>query len=160
MNTSLTNILSFFGHSEITINEKLVIDLTNLIRHLITQKNFGVFLFGGFGKFDELAWEIVTKLKKEYPHIKRIFVLTDEKHLKKYKRPKYLLDEDYEDFIYLPLQYNGWQKRIYYRNIEMINLSDLVIFYVNNTQNSGAYKALKYATLKKKTYINLSTIIS
>jgi len=150
--------LSFFGHSTIEITDTLKKDLRNLIRQKITQENYGVFLFGGFGKFDELAWEIVSELKKEYPHIKRIFVLTEEKHLKKYKRPKYLKDEDYEEFIYLQLQYNGFRTRIYYRNIEMINISDFVIFYVNNTLNSGAYKIYKYAKLKKKQFCNLSTI--
>lgn len=150
--------LSFFGHSEIEITEKLKLDLRNLIKLKITQENFGVFLFGGLGKFDELAWEIVSDLKKEYPHIKRIFVLTDEKHLQKYKRPKYLNDEDYEEFIYLTPQYDGFKKRIYYRNVEMINISDYTIFYVKHTENSGAYKAFKYAKLKKKPCTNLTII--
>jgi len=156
VNTSLTSTLSFFGHSELEITDKLKEDLKNLIIKLITQENFGVFLFGGFGKFDELAWEIVTDVKKEYPYIRRVFVLTEEKHLNRLKRPKYLLDEEFEEFVFFPLQYNGFNKRIYYRNVEMIKNSDKIIFYVKNTENSGANKTMNYAKKLKKNFINLA----
>ncbi|MGN0961047.1 MAG: hypothetical protein ACI4PF_02465 [Christensenellales bacterium] len=104
--------------------------------------------------FDELAWKIVTELKLKYQHIKRIFCLSDSKY--QIKRPIWLSSQDYEEFIYLDLEFDWWYKRIYYRNIEMINRSDIVIFYVNHTENSGAYKCLKYAFSKKKIIINLA----
>lgn len=39
----------------------------------------------------------------------------------------------------------------------MINQSDFIIFYVNKTENSGAYKALQYIKKKKKPFINIAT---
>lgn len=36
----------------------------------------------------------------------------------------------------------------------MIDKSDVVIFYVEERENSGAYKTFKYAKLKKKYLIN------
>ena len=54
-------------------------------------------------------------------------------------------------FIKRPLR----RKRIYYRNCAMIDKSDIVIFYAEDRENSGDYKALKYAKQKKKLYFNL-----
>ena len=148
-------ICVFFGHREIKGQENLRERLLVLVEELIREKEFGVFLFGGFGEFDELCHTVVSKLKEKYPTIKRVFCLNDERHLRKEKRPKYLRDEDYEEFTYLPLDYNYWYTRIYYRNCEMIDRSDYAIFYAEQKKESGAYKALQYAQKKKKPHSNL-----
>lgn len=145
---------TFFGHSEIKITEELKLKLYNILDNMIENQDYGYFFFGGFGMFDDLCWQTVTKLKEKYPFIKRIYCLSDIRYLRKSKRPKWLKDEDYEEFIYLDLEFDWWYKRIYFRNCEMIDKSDFVIFYVNHIQNSGAYKALKYAKGKKE-FINL-----
>ena len=41
----------------------------------------------------------------------------------------------------------------------MIDESDYCVFYVANTQNGGAYKAMQYAKRKKKAIINLKRIV-
>ena len=67
-----------------------------------------------------------------------------------------LTKKDYEEFIYLDMRYTGFYQRIYFRNIEMIEQSDFILFYVNNTENSNAYKTMQYAKRKKKTFINIA----
>lgn len=119
------------------------------------KKQVGIFYFNGFGEFDDLCHEVITELNEKYPFIKRIYCLSDPRHLRLFKRPNWLKDEDYEEFVYLDLDFDYWYTRLYYRNCEMINQSDYVIFYVHNTENSGAYKALQYAEKKKKTIISL-----
>lgn len=148
-------VCSFFGHREIEVTEELIKELKLKIEDLIINENVGIFYFGGFGMFDELCWKVVTELKLKYHHIKRIFCLSDTRHLRVNKRPKNLKREDYEEFIYLDLDFDWWYQRIYYRNVEMINQSDIIIFYVKNTSNSGAYKAYQYAVRKKKNIINI-----
>ena len=148
-------VCSFFGHREIELAEELVERLKFKIEDLIVKDNVGFFYFGGFGMFDDLCWKVVTELKLKYANIKRIFCLSDPRHLRVNKRPRNLRDEDYEDFIYLDLDFDWWYQRIYYRNIEMINQSDFVIFCVKNTSNSGAYKAYQYAVKKKKNIVNM-----
>ena len=54
------------------------------------------------------------------------------------------------------MKYTGFYQRIYFRNLEMIEQSDFIIFYVNNTENSGAHKAMQYAKRKKKAFINVA----
>lgn len=147
-------ICSFFGHRDITVSEELKIKLNVEILRLL-KIGFDCFYFGGFGIFDHLCWQLVTELKIDFPNIRRVYCLSDPRHTCLSKRPKWLKDEDYEEFVYLDLDYDYWYTRIYYRNCEMINQSDFVIFYALDQENSGAYKAYKYAKKIKKHHINL-----
>lgn len=155
MNVSLKyKTCSVFGHSTIKITKDLKYKLISTFEDLIKQ-GCEVFYFGGFGMFDELCHKIVGELRSKYTKIKRIFCLSDPRHLRINKRPKWLKSEDYEEFVYLDLEFDWWYSRIYYRNCAIIDRSDIVIFYVEERENSGAYKALKYANRKKKEIINL-----
>ena len=147
---------SFFGHREIEITVELKNNLKTKLEKMILEEGYGVFCFGGFGDFDNLCWQVITELKQKYPHIKRIFHLYDPRHQQARKRPKYLKDTDYEEFVYLDLEFDWWYQRIYFRNIEIIKQSDFIIFYVKNSTNSGAYKAYQYAIKKKKNLINIA----
>ena len=148
-------ICSCFGHREIENTPKLHQRILNAYCKLIAQ-GYNVFLFGGFGDFDYLCWEIVSDLKKEHPNIQRIYCLSDPRHERPLKRPKYLKREDFEQFIYLDMKFDWWYQRIYFRNCEMIDRSSAILFYVNHSQKSGAYKAYQYATKKKdKLIVNL-----
>ena len=148
---------SVFGHSKIEITKELENNLKYTFEMLITQENVKYFYFGGLGEFDDLCWQVVTELKKTNSEIYRIFCVSDPRHQRLSKRPKWLKDENYEEIIYLDLNFDYWYNRIYYRNCEIINRSDFVVFYVNHTEQSGAYKALKYAIKKKKQIINICT---
>ena len=148
---------SVFGHSTIEITKELEDKLFETFEDLIKQ-GYENFYFGGFGMFDELCHKIISELKPTYHHIKRIFCLSDPRHLRINKRPKWLMNKDYEEFIYLDLEFDWWYQRIYYRNCAMIDKSDIIIFYVEKSENSGAYKALKYAKQKQKTFINVAQI--
>ncbi len=143
-----------FGHRTIQTSIDLENKLFQTLEDVI-NKGCAIFYFGGFGMFDELCHKIVSKLKITHTHIKRIFCLSDPRHLKISKRPKWLKSEDYEDFVYLDLEFDWWYQRIYYRNCAIIDKSDIVIFFAEERESSGAYKALKYAKQKKKAIINL-----
>ena len=117
---------------------------------------YRVFYFGGYGDFDNLCHKIVTKVRDEKPEleIRRIYCVSQERYLRKSVR--YFNREDYEEIIYLIPSFGGWYKSIYFRNCAMIDKSDLVIFYAESKENSGAYKAYKYAKKKRdKQLINL-----
>lgn len=145
---------SVFGHCEIEITESLKEKVYNNLKYLI-QKGCNTFYLGGFGMFDNLCYEIVTKLKETFPQVKRVFCLFDERHIMRSKRPKWLKEREYDDFVYFDLKFNWWYKRIYYRNCEIVDRSDIIIFYAEKRENSGAYKILEYANRKHKLIINL-----
>lgn len=146
---------SFFGHRQIEITDELKNRIKIYLIDLIETKSVSNFYFGGFGNFDDMCWQIVSELKHKYNSIKRIYCLSDPRHQRTSKRPKWLKDEDYEEFVYLDIEFDYWYSRLYYRNCEIINRSDYVVFYVTNTENSGAYKALRHAKRTKKDFVNL-----
>ncbi len=147
-------ICSFFGHREIEATEKLKEALREEILKAI-DLGCRIFYFGGFGAFDALCHKILTKIKEENAdlRIERVYCVASEYYLR--KRHKYLNVEDYEDVMYLKPDFDGWHKRIYFRNCAMIDASHYVIFYAESRAESGAYKAYKYAEKKKKNLINL-----
>lgn len=147
-------ICSFFGHRNVEsstgLKNKLILEVEKLINN-----NYSIFLFGGLGEFDEICWEVVTSLKHKYQFIKRIYCVEDARYLRPSKRPTYFKNSDFEDFIYLDLTFDWWYQRIYFRNCAMIDRSDFIIFYANEINNSGAFKALKYARKTRKEYFNI-----
>lgn len=157
VNTSLIykKSCSVFGHSKIKITKELENNLKSTFKMLIAQENVKYFYFGGFGEFDDFCWQIITKLREKYVDIKRIFCLSDPRHLRLSKRPKWINNENYEKITYLDLDFDYYYTRIYFRNCEIINRSDFVVFYVNHIGRSGAYKTLQYAIKKKKQIINI-----
>ena len=66
--------------------------------------------FGGFGAFDDLCYQIVTKLQKELPSlsIKRVYCVTQERDLRK-SSPHFRRQRDQPLVPYkLSLAYGGW----------------------------------------------------
>ena len=147
-------VCSFFGHRNITITKSLVENTKEAIYKAL-KDNIFTFYFGGFGDFDDLCYKIVTQLKNDFPqyNIQRIFCVPTEKMLR--KRPAWLKQENYEEIIFLTPSFDSWYKSIYFRNCAMIDNSDFCIFYVENRENSGAYKTYKYALKKKVMSVNL-----
>ena len=148
-------ICSFFGHRELEITDELYATTT---AEILKSVDFGcrTFYFGGYGTFDSLCYEIVTRLKNERKelNLKRVFCTPREEYLR--KRVRYFNREDYDDVIYLEPSFNGWYKSIYFRNCAMIDKSDYIIFYAECRENSGAHKAYKYAKKQKgKMLVNL-----
>lgn len=155
MQENIYKVVSCFGHWDTEDSEELRSKIRNQFEDWIVNHKVGIFFFGGFGNFDYFCHEVITQLKVKYPFIKRIFCLADERHLRINKRPSYLKDEDYEEFVYLSISYPGWYKRIYFRNCEMINQSDYILFCVEEREGSGAYKTYKHALKMKKEIVNI-----
>lgn len=84
----------FIGHRTVKdkeiIEQRLIENVTSLIKDGVDT-----FYFGSRSIFDDLAREVVSKLKEEYQHIKRIYVRSSYAYRNdSYKN--YLL-ESYED---------------------------------------------------------------
>ena len=145
-------ICSFFGHRDVEITEELYATTT---AEILRSVDLGcrVFYFGGFGDFDELCYKIVSNIREEDPalDIRRVYCVTQERYLRKPSR--YFKPESYDEITYLEPSFDGWYKSIYFRNCAMIDKSDVVIFYAEERENSGAYKAYKYAKKCKDKYI-------
>ena len=143
----------FLGHRKIIETKELIQELTETIKKLITDKDVDTFLFGSKSSFDDLCLEIVTKLKEDHPHIKRVYVRAEYPDISDdYKA--YLLKR-YEQ-TYYPADVLGAGKAVYIeRNYEMINKSRYCIFYYDEkcaptARKSGCKLALEYARKQHK----------
>ncbi len=155
----------FIGHRVIKKSSKLIYKLKKTIVSLI---NIGAttFLFGSKSEFNDLSWEIVTKLKETYPFIKRVYVRSAYQYIDNIYE-KYLL-ESYEKTYFPPAVEKANKCSYIKRNYEMIDSSSFCVFYYNKNytpplqnnkmllfKNSGTRLAYNYAVKKKKTIINL-----
>ena len=138
------------------MTDELKEKLRVVIERLIVDENIDKFLFGSKSQFDDLCYDIVTEIKKKYPHIKRIFVRAEYPYIdESYKA--YLL-ESYED-TYFPKSVLGAGKASYVkRNCEMIDNSRFCIVYYKaeytpKGRKSGTKITLAYAEKKKKSII-------
>ncbi|MEE1186965.1 MAG: hypothetical protein UHN02_06270 [Acutalibacteraceae bacterium] len=152
------NTCCFIGHRTINETEELKLNLIKIIENLITEKSVDTFLFGSKSRFDDLCHRTVTELKKEYTHIKRIYVRAEYPYVDG-SYIKYLL-EFYED-TYYPEKLIGSGRAAYVeRNRELIDNSRFCIFYYDEehaptNRKSGTKIAFDYAAKKGKQIINV-----
>ncbi len=148
----------FIGHREINETAELKFKLIEIIENLITEKQIDTFLFGSKSRFNDLCHEIVTKLKEKHPHIKRIYVRAEYRHINDdYKQ--YLLKK-YEDTYYPEKILNSGRASYVERDCEMIDNSHYCIVYYNEynvptTRKSGTKIAFEYATKHNKAVVLL-----
>ena len=109
-----------------------------LIEQGVTQ-----FLFGDHSEFNDLCYEIVTKLKKANPNIRRIHFRTDYPEADEYT--KGLLTIGYEESVFASeIALSG--KAVYVeRNRAMIKASDICVFYCNKVNLSVQSQAKEKA---------------
>ena len=134
------------------------------------------FIFGSKSEFDDLCYQIVSKLKEKYPNIIRIFLhlpsetgittleekIRLENALCKQLHKKIDLAV-FEKSILSKKSISANKNAYIARNYEMIDMCDLCIFYYNknyslsnkeNKTKSGTAYVFQYATRKKKGIIN------
>ena len=160
----------FFGHRKIEVTDELASRLKEAVEDLIVDKNVDTFLFGSKSQFDKLCLQVVTELKKKYPHIIRIYVRAEFPYIDE-GYTAYLLKR--YDHTYYPERIINAGKAAYVeRNYEMIDNSRYCVIYYdenymsprrkNSRQDlfdyqpkSGTAVAYDYAFKKRKNIINL-----
>lgn len=126
--------------------------------------NAGVttFLFGSKSKFNDLCLKIVTEFKKDYPYLKRIFVRAEYEYINQ-DYENYLL-EQYEQTYFSKLAHNSDRLAYIKRNNEMIDKSDICVFYYEenyklpSNKSSGTKTAFDYTKTKNKPMINIASL--
>ena len=147
---------SCFGHSDVDITDDLIARTRTEIDKAI-ESGVRIFLFGGRSDFDDLCYDLVTEKKNTEPQldIKRVFCFALDKHLR--KPPGWFVRKEYEALECPTKDFDYWYTSIYYRNLAMIDRSDIILFWVERRENSGAYKTYRYAVKMHKHIVNLCT---
>lgn len=152
------NVCCFFGHRTITETNELKDRLSAVIERLITTEKIDTFLFGSKSRFNDLCYELVTKSKELYPHVKRIYVRAEFPSIsEEYKA--YLLN-GYEDTYYPQSMVGAGRAAYVERNREMIRKSGVCVVYFKEDnapagRRSGTEAALRYALRQGKRVIRL-----
>lgn len=122
-------VCCFIGHRKFKYCPSIESSLLFTIEDLITNKNVTKFLFGSKSEFNDYCYDLVSKFKEKYPHIKRVYVRSSFPDIDE-SYTNYLL-ESYEE-TFFPEHIRGSGKASYVeRNQEMIDKSDICIFYYN-----------------------------
>ena len=176
---------SFFGHRNVETTEELKQKVKQTVEYLITQCQVSTFLFGSRSNFNTLCHLVVSELKEQYPHVKRIAYTCKsetcilESERKKWKKLYSLFQNEKVPFLCVEKEiehetkYTAGKGAYVERNYAMIDDSAYCVFYYKENYQpkprkyskrnltdyqpkSGTALAFHYATKKQKNIINLS----
>ena len=152
----------FIGHRKIVVTTALEHTLNNIIIRLI-KIGVNEFVFGDHSDFDDICYNIVSELRKLYPHIRRIKYRKDYPHVKTGDYSMQFFIGGYEDCFFPAGTEKAGRAAYVKRNQAMIRHSDYCVFYISEkyVQNhstdrkSGTKIAFDYAKSKHKNIINV-----
>ena len=144
-------IITFCGHSDFNKCEEYEKQMLELLDRLIKNEPV-TFYLGNYGGFDDFAFMCCRRYKETHPNCTLIFVTP-------YRDQKYLdhhlpVGNSYDEILYPDIEKRPPKLAILYRNMYMVEKSDVVIAYVKFSYG-GAYKTYAHAQKKGKTVYNL-----
>ena len=117
----------FIGHRKIKRTKELEKQIYDFLENLIENEKVDTFLFGSRSEFNDLCYQIVSRLKQKYKDINRVYVRGEY---------QYIDDGNIEYFskgyekTYLPESCKVASRGTYIeRNRSMIDESDFCLFY-------------------------------
>ena len=159
----------FFGHRQIADEKQLRERLFETIESLIVHSHVDTFLFGSRSDFDVLCREVVSKLKKKYTYIHRVYIRAEYQYINA-SYEKYLL-QTCDETYYSERAVNAGKAVYVQRNYELIDKADVCVVYykegylppmrrnkksvVADQPPSGTQIAYAYAQKKQKILINM-----
>ena len=146
--------VAFCGHSNVFIDEKEKSHLLYILEQILKINPICTFYLGGYGNFDQLCLEMLTRLKCKYPNLTTIFV-TPYIH-KGYAKLEFA-KKRYDYTLYPPLEHVPLRYCISKRNMWMVDNAEMLIAYVKYRMG-GAYKMLNYAQSKHLNIINIANL--
>ena len=145
-------IITFLGHSNFSKSAEYEKKLLAFLEEKIGNTHVDFYL-GGYGAFDNFAFECCKKYKKSHPASSLIFITPyitveyQQNHLTN-------LAEEYDGILYPEIEEKPLRFAISYRNKWMVEQADYVICGIEHNWG-GAFKAYQHAKQKKKYVFNI-----
>ena len=143
-------IITFCGHADFQRTNEQEKLLLSFFEETIGD-HAAKFYLGGYGAFDEFAYECCKKYKKTHLNVNLALVVPYFYFEKGKVNDRF---EKYDEIIYPPIENKPVKFAIVYRNQYMIDEADLVVAHVKRNWG-GAYRTLHYAKRKGKKIFNL-----
>ena len=131
--------------------------MTDIVTALIVKETADTFLFGSRGEFNRLYHDVVSQLKAQYTHIRRVYV-----------RAEYDYGDKFTDYLFAGYEETFFPDKVrgagllsyVIRNQVMVDMSDVLITFCDINYkpaktNSGTVTVTLYAQKKQKRIINL-----
>ena len=144
--------IAFIGHREILGCSLIENEVERVARDMLRNKEYVEFYMGRNGDFDILSASAIKRVQKAVGnHNSRLILL----------QPYRMKDDEYYEKYYDEVQYPVDSKThpkaaITKRNRWMVEVSDMLIAFVEDERKGGAYTTLNYAQKLEKTIINLA----
>ena len=145
-------VISFCGHSRYDKTEEDKIKILSFFNEVIGDSPADMYL-GGYGNFDEFAYECCKEYKNTHSQIS-LFFITPYITAEYQKNHLSNLERKYDAIIYPEIEDKPLKFAITYRNMWMMEKADCVIAYIEHHWG-GAYKTYSYAKKKGKFILNL-----
>ena len=144
--------VAFFGHRDLCDLNRIDERLMPLLRQLIWDKDYVVFMVGRNGGFDEYVASVIKRAQREYGVDNNELTL-----ILPYEVANLADYETYYDGILIPECLEGVHPKgaISKRNRWMVEKADLVVVNVEREQG-GAYRAKQYAEKLWTPVVNLA----
>lgn len=148
--------VSFFGHRIIEDFNRAEAKAETLIRDLILQKEYVEFLVGRGGDFDQIVSSAVKRLQRRIRADNSSLVWVLPYPTAELRNNGESFSAYYDEIEICDAAENSHPKRAYQiRNRQMVDRSDLVVFYVEHN-SGGAYQTMRYAQERGKQIVNLA----
>lgn len=146
----------FFGHREVDNFIEIEDKIYEIVSDLIRNKEYVEFIVGRNGVFDQIVTSEIIKAKKNIFDASSTLTLILPYITSEYSNNAQAFNEYYDAIEIFDTSDAYFKSSFQKRNREMVNRSDLCIFYVAH-KSGGAYQTMKYAEKQKKHYINIAT---
>ena len=146
-------VVTFCGHTQFCKTEEYEQKMLAYLEENVADSAADMYL-GGYGDFDNFAYDCCKKYKKTHPKVTRVFVtpyltLSYQKNHLDYQKARYDL------ILYPDIEDKPKRLALLYRNKYMIEKADFVVAYVSHNFG-GAYTTYKYAKKCGKKIFNLA----
>ena len=148
--------VSFFGHRHIDNYFAVEKKLEELVRKLLTSKNYVEFLIGRDREFDQIVASTVKAVKRSIGDNNSALVWVMAYPKAEYSNNVESFDDYYDEIEVCEASSQcHFKSAIQVRNRNMVDRSDLVVCFIER-DSGGAYSTLQYAIKQEKQVINLA----
>ena len=148
--------VSFFGHRIISEFREAEDRVGELIRALILKKEYIEFLVGRNGDFDQIVSSAVKRYKRLIRDVNSSLIWMLPYSTAELRDNMENFQAYYDEIEICSSAAQSHPKAAFQiRNRQMVDRSDLVVFYVEH-KSGGAYQTMQYAQKGKKNILNLA----
>ena len=145
-------IVTFCGHADFLKQAEYEEQMLDFLTVNIGNQAADFYL-GGYGNFDDFAYDCCRKYQKTHPKVSLVFV-TPYLIVKKSNDPLEHCGRRYDAVLYPEIENKPMKFAIYYRNRWMVDKADYLICGIEHSWG-GAYTTYQYAKSQGKTIWNV-----